>query len=336
MNAHSPSNQTCIYCDAGLPKVKADMHFDAALNASLPCPQYEDEHVAFFRQVCELQRKVHISAPHMHGVLDAYDLLQRRLAEANTAVERLTLERDRAVAAVAREGRHARRVEISCLTAELGETHARVWELQERVRKEIERAVDEVRLRADMARIAAIAADTSMAHEDRVYAISDVSRSSLADSESPKRDTEAANTEVLRLRAAMRGLMPDGWDDGTMDHMPGIKAARLALAGVTVETQGTPCDSVRDNRVRPEDETSACLTEQQKEANVPFKVTDEMVARFLGWRLPDDFDPDCGISFKKLNHPTSWPVGTNLLNAAQARAMLEYVLGPADNSEAGR
>ena len=34
------------------------------------------------------------------------------------------------------------------------------------------------------------------------------------------------------LVKALRGLMPDGWDDpdGHMDHMPGIKAARLALA----------------------------------------------------------------------------------------------------------
>lgn len=55
-------------------------------------------------------------------------------------------------------------------------------------------------------------------------------------------------------------------------------------------------------------------------------VTDEMVSRFLTWRLPDDFAPDCGVSFTKPNHPTSWPVGTNLLTAIQARQMLEYVL----------
>lgn len=33
------------------------------------------------------------------------------------------------------------------------------------------------------------------------------------------------------LLAAMAELMPDGWaDDETMDHMPGIKAARLVIA----------------------------------------------------------------------------------------------------------
>lgn len=65
------------------------------------------------------------------------------------------------------------------------------------------------------------------------------------------------------------------------------------------------------------------------------EVTDEMVSRFLGWKLPADFAPDCGISFKResdYDHPefgrTKYePTGTNLLHAGQARAMLEYVMG---------
>lgn len=64
-------------------------------------------------------------------------------------------------------------------------------------------------------------------------------------------------------------------------------------------------------------------------------VTDAMVSRFLSWRLPADFAPDCGISFKResdYDHPefgrTKYePTGTNLLHAGQARAMLEHVLG---------
>jgi hypothetical protein len=59
------------------------------------------------------------------------------------------------------------------------------------------------------------------------------------------------------------------------------------------------------------------------------RVTDEMVNRFLTWRLPDDFGPDCGIHFTPF-HPNGVtryePVGTNLLTAEQARAMLEHVL----------
>jgi hypothetical protein len=53
---------------------------------------------------------------------------------------------------------------------------------------------------------------------------------------------------------------------------------------------------------------------------------DAMVSRFLGWKLPEMFVPDCGISFTPLGHPHSWPVGTNLLTADQAKAMFEYCL----------
>ena len=64
-------------------------------------------------------------------------------------------------------------------------------------------------------------------------------------------------------------------------------------------------------------------------------VTDEMVARFLSWRLPDDFAPDGGMEFKVGEYFKAcniWPTGTNLLNAQQARAMLEHVLGRSTNS----
>lgn len=54
-------------------------------------------------------------------------------------------------------------------------------------------------------------------------------------------------------------------------------------------------------------------------------VTDEMVNRFLAWKLPDDFNPDGGVT-KRVG---ATPVGTNLLTAVQARAMLEHVLGAA-------
>lgn len=58
-------------------------------------------------------------------------------------------------------------------------------------------------------------------------------------------------------------------------------------------------------------------------------VTDEMVSRFLGWPLPKDFAPDAGISFDRTSMDKyGWPMpcGTNLLNAIQARAMLEHVV----------
>jgi len=56
------------------------------------------------------------------------------------------------------------------------------------------------------------------------------------------------------------------------------------------------------------------------------------VDRFLAWKLPADFRPDAGISFKpEYNQHTPWPmkhepVGTNLFTAEQARAMFEHCL----------
>lgn len=57
-----------------------------------------------------------------------------------------------------------------------------------------------------------------------------------------------------------------------------------------------------------------------------------MVDRFLGWKLPEDFSPDDGISFKATyNDGTPYvrkhePVGTNLFSATQAEAMVRYML----------
>lgn len=64
------------------------------------------------------------------------------------------------------------------------------------------------------------------------------------------------------------------------------------------------------------------------------KVTDEMVNRFLAWKLPADFSPDGGVSFKResdyehaeFGRTKFEPTGTNLLTAQQARAMLEHAL----------
>lgn len=66
------------------------------------------------------------------------------------------------------------------------------------------------------------------------------------------------------------------------------------------------------------------------------KVTNEMIDRFLAWKLPENFNPDNGIIFEPLmNKGTAQemkrdPIGTNLLDWQQAKEMLEYVL--ADNT----
>jgi hypothetical protein len=57
-----------------------------------------------------------------------------------------------------------------------------------------------------------------------------------------------------------------------------------------------------------------------------------MVNRFLGWRLPEDFHPDCGVRFEPIYNAGSpyegryCPIGTNLLNAEQAEVMVRYML----------
>ena len=55
--------------------------------------------------------------------------------------------------------------------------------------------------------------------------------------------------------------------------------------------------------------------------------TDAQVGRFLSWHVPMQFSPDGGIAFAPPQNIADWPTGTNLLNAHQAKAMLQHVLG---------
>jgi len=68
-----------------------------------------------------------------------------------------------------------------------------------------------------------------------------------------------------------------------------------------------------------------------------------MVQRFLMWRLPDDFHPDAGIAFNPFFNVEYMaargkppmrhnPVGTNLFSAAQAEAMVRYMIVPRSRS----
>lgn len=70
---------------------------------------------------------------------------------------------------------------------------------------------------------------------------------------------------------------------------------------------------------------------QAAKAEEAATVTDEMVSRFLAWPVPAGFFPDGYVSFdrEKAAASGSWPTGTNLLDAFQARAMLEFVLNGA-------
>ena len=75
----------------------------------------------------------------------------------------------------------------------------------------------------------------------------------------------------------------------------------------------------------------------QPAQNVPDDVVEQAVNRFLSWKLPKDFHPDGGMVFiptkgRGYDSP-HWPVGTNLLNAQQAREMLRYVLASAPEAK---
>lgn len=56
------------------------------------------------------------------------------------------------------------------------------------------------------------------------------------------------------------------------------------------------------------------------------KLIKQMVDRFLSWKLPSDFGPDCGISFDKSYLSQHGPTGTNLFSATQAEAMVRHMM----------
>lgn len=57
-----------------------------------------------------------------------------------------------------------------------------------------------------------------------------------------------------------------------------------------------------------------------------------MVDRFLGWKLPENFNPDGGIVFEPIMNKGSQhemkrePSGTNLFDAQQAEAMIRHIV----------
>jgi hypothetical protein len=72
-------------------------------------------------------------------------------------------------------------------------------------------------------------------------------------------------------------------------------------------------------------------THQESDVN----TTDELVARFLSWPLPDSVCAD--LCATQQQSPSSPPrVGTNLLTADEARQMLRHVLGGETSSRADR
>lgn len=72
--------------------------------------------------------------------------------------------------------------------------------------------------------------------------------------------------------------------------------------------------------------TNALCTLDEIGARGPLdeSVIKKMVDRFLWWSLPEDFHPDCGISYERRGK--TLPAGTNLFTATQAEAMVRHML----------
>lgn len=113
---------------------------------------------------------------------------------------------------------------------------------------------------------------------------------------------------ALDVRASLRVPTHGAWDRGRDSGIKEAAAiARTALSGVT----------------QPAKPTEFAMTEAQIK---------HMVDRFLNWRLPESFNPDSGISFKKtFNEHTPYPSkhephGTNLFNIDEATIMVRHML----------
>jgi len=96
-------------------------------------------------------------------------------------------------------------------------------------------------------------------------------------------------------------------------------------------------EAVEERSQWRKDQTDAMLNELvAKLPDAPPPPADDLVKRivdrFLCWRLPDTFNPDCHISFDKSpdarGNPITWPIGTNLFCADEAKAMVEHIAGP--------
>lgn len=103
------------------------------------------------------------------------------------------------------------------------------------------------------------------------------------------------------------------------------KSAEATTAHDAQQFAQAACNSANALEVmrQPGEMKISIITEEQ---------INHMVYRFLGWKLPANFVPDCGISFKPdfnehTDHPMKHePSGTNLFDAVQADAMVRYMI----------
>ena len=80
------------------------------------------------------------------------------------------------------------------------------------------------------------------------------------------------------------------------------------------------------------EERQAALAEKKENTPMTDEQIKHMVDRFLQWKLPADFNPDGGVTFDPISSKGTpyervrEPVGTNLLSATQAEAMVRHMV----------
>ncbi len=117
-----------------------------------------------------------------------------------------------------------------------------------------------------------------------------------------------------------------------------LAASKLAIGLEETFAAELTGPHVTDARLVEVQDAIAALVKAERERATPAPVRAEgeaikhMVSRFLQWKLPENFNPDGGISFERdYNQNTPWPakhepVGTNLFDAQQAEAMVRHIL----------
>lgn len=152
----------------------------------------------------------------------------------------------------------------------------------------------------------------------------------------PDRDIDLvlanAAAEIDRLRARVAELEAELADDDALRESMADKLNRIAIA-----FRGEPPTLTSWGWEDLPERAAAAITAIGILERALHRLADlrelvpMLVDRFLGWKLPKDFAPDGGITFTP-PHPNydqalHWPTGTCLLNAPQATAMFEHLLG---------
>ena len=170
-----------------------------------------------------------------------------------------------------------------------------------------------------------------------------------------KRETGWADTSD---RACLMRKAADALDAMLAKLQPAPKPDRAEVLARDVLLAWSGYQQLTDEEAGSEEFAKACRFTQtaldelraEWEAERPAVVVPSedqikhMTNRFLGWRLPEDFRPDDGISFEPFFN-VEWnakqgkppqrrtPTGTNLFSYTQAEAMVRYMIDGAKGGE---